>query len=499
MLPYLHSPFQRVHNKSHFREAIIRLCILNQPIKLRHRTGLDRIHDIDIGFHGLVVGMTGPFHHDVRGDAEGEGVDDEGTAARMGADELPLGLDLVGSDVALVGGDANLLIDTSEFAQLLDVAVHRLVGVVRKGLVVLERSILVFLQDGFGDLVQFDGDAVRRLDCRDLDVVALDVAAAEVVDVGVPEAGETTEQENVTDGIQVGQGLGEFQVPDTGNLFLGQVDNLALRHLQGRMEFLIVQVGVVAPVGRPVQEPAEIAQLLFDGGILQANQILLIIILSFSLLFPGSAKLLAVAHIRDEFRQGGFRQVGELDVLLESGQIDTHRLHLLEGSFRPGVLFAAFFQEHIIGLEEIRLFWLAFLLRLRSRSLRDSTVQTGLVPFLNLLLGRNDIVTLEKLEGRFHLLPTIPERGVDLKCGLSSRALIVRFDKLVLFVPGRKVFYLTTGRGNQTEAVERNVLLDLIGSFSLPVGAEFEGDSVLEVHNSFTFEITKCDKSVTNF
>jgi hypothetical protein len=43
------------------------------------------------------------------------------------------------------------------------------------------------------------------------------------------------------------------------------------------------------------------------------------------------------------------------------------------------------------------------------------------------------------------------------------------------------------------------VLLDLIGSFSLPVGAEFEGDSVLEVHNSFTFEITKCDKNVTNF
>ena len=77
--------------------------------------------------------------------------------------------------------------------------------------------------------------------------------------------------------------------------------------------------------------------------------------------------------------------------------------------------------------------------------------------------------------------------------------LIVRFDKLVLFVPGRKVFYLTTGRGNQTEAVERNVLLDLISSFSLPVGAEFEGDSVLEVHNSFTFEITKCDKNVTNF
>ena len=82
--------------------------------------------------------MAGPFHHDVRSDAQGQSVDDEGAAAGVGADEFPLGLDLVGSDVALVGGDANLLIDTSEFAQLLDVAVHRLVGVVRQGLALLD-------------------------------------------------------------------------------------------------------------------------------------------------------------------------------------------------------------------------------------------------------------------------------------------------------------------------------------------------------------------------
>ena len=34
-------------------------------------------------------------------------------------------------------------------------------------------------------------------------MIALDVAAAEIVDVGVPEAGEATEQEDVPDGIQV--------------------------------------------------------------------------------------------------------------------------------------------------------------------------------------------------------------------------------------------------------------------------------------------------------
>ena len=69
--------------------------------------------------------MAGPFHHDVRRDAEGQGVDDEGAATGVGADEFPLGLDLVGADVALVGGDADLFIDASEAAKLLDVTVHR--------------------------------------------------------------------------------------------------------------------------------------------------------------------------------------------------------------------------------------------------------------------------------------------------------------------------------------------------------------------------------------
>ena len=169
--------------------------------------------------------MTGPFHHDVRGDAQGESINDEGAAAGVGADEFPLGLDLVGANVALVGGDADLLIDAGELAQLLNVAVHRLVGIVGQGLAVLEGSVFVFLQDGLGDLVQFDGDAVRRLDGRNLDVVALNVAATKVVDVGVTEAGEAAEQEDVPDRIQVGLGFGKFQVADAGDLVLSAQSN----------------------------------------------------------------------------------------------------------------------------------------------------------------------------------------------------------------------------------------------------------------------------------
>jgi len=90
-------------------------CLLYQPIKLRHRASLDGVNDVNVRFHGLVVGVAGPFHHDVGGDAQGHGVDDEGAAAGVGADEFPLGLDLVGANVALVGGNTDLFIDTGEF------------------------------------------------------------------------------------------------------------------------------------------------------------------------------------------------------------------------------------------------------------------------------------------------------------------------------------------------------------------------------------------------
>ena len=76
----------------------------NQPIKPRHRTRLDGIHDVDIRLHSLVVGVTGPFHDDIGRDAHGEGIDDKGAATGVGADQFPLGLDLVSVDVALVGG-----------------------------------------------------------------------------------------------------------------------------------------------------------------------------------------------------------------------------------------------------------------------------------------------------------------------------------------------------------------------------------------------------------
>lgn len=41
------------------------------------------IHDVDVWLHGLVIAEAGPFHDNAGGDAHGERVYNEGTAAGM--------------------------------------------------------------------------------------------------------------------------------------------------------------------------------------------------------------------------------------------------------------------------------------------------------------------------------------------------------------------------------------------------------------------------------
>ena len=57
-----------------------------QEIHLGHLAGLDAARDIDVGLQCLVVGVAGPFHHDVGRDASGQSLDDECLAAGVGTD-----------------------------------------------------------------------------------------------------------------------------------------------------------------------------------------------------------------------------------------------------------------------------------------------------------------------------------------------------------------------------------------------------------------------------
>ena len=120
---------------------------LIHEIHLGHLAGLDGVDDIDVGLHGVVGGVARPLHDDRRGNAAREGVDDEGAAAGMGADELILLLYFIYALIATVGGDTFFLVDSGNTAQNLDIPVHGLIGVIRENQAILGRDIFVFIQD----------------------------------------------------------------------------------------------------------------------------------------------------------------------------------------------------------------------------------------------------------------------------------------------------------------------------------------------------------------
>ncbi len=55
--------------------------------------------------------MAGPLHYDIRRDAEGEGVDDEGAAAGVGANEFPFRMNFILALIAFVGCDSDFLVN----------------------------------------------------------------------------------------------------------------------------------------------------------------------------------------------------------------------------------------------------------------------------------------------------------------------------------------------------------------------------------------------------
>ena len=108
------------------------------------------------------------------------------------------------------------------------------------------------------------------------------------------EAGETAEQEDVTDRIKVCLGIGQLKVADAAHLFLCKINDFLLGGLQGRLERLISHVRIVTFFGGPVQELAQKAQFLFDGRVLQTSDIIVIILFPVSFLF---ARRQALAYV----------------------------------------------------------------------------------------------------------------------------------------------------------------------------------------------------------
>ena len=179
--------------------------------------------------------MAGPFHHDLRRNTAGEGKADEGTTAGVGAYHLILREGLLYTFPTTVAGTGDGLIEPSQFAEVLQVAVHQLVGQDRQRQVVREGLLLIFLQDLLGETVQLDGQAVVGLHRGDIHHTVLNVGPFEVGHVRITEAGESAEAETVPG---LGKSAGVFY-----HLFVFVAVHVRQRHLGSVLgDFEIIKV-----------------------------------------------------------------------------------------------------------------------------------------------------------------------------------------------------------------------------------------------------------------
>ena len=125
-----------------------------------HGIGLGLLGNLDIGLHGLVVGVAGPLHQHLRRDAAGEGETDEGTPGGMGTYQVALGGSLFHTFPTLVVNLGDGRIEAYQLTEVLQIAVHQLIGQHRQCTVIREVAMLVLLQDLLGELVKIDGKAV---------------------------------------------------------------------------------------------------------------------------------------------------------------------------------------------------------------------------------------------------------------------------------------------------------------------------------------------------
>lgn len=207
--------------------------------------------------------MAGPFHHDLRRDTAGEGEADEGTAAGVGAYHLILREGFLDTLTGTVADPLDGLVESGKLAEVFQVAVHQLVGQHRKRTSIGEVLILIFIKDGFGETVQVDGKAVVGIHRGHIHRISLDVRPLEVGQIGIAERGESAEAEAVPD-------LGNLEAIQVQQFLLRQEDDRLLQNLELGPVGFDGQLPAVALPDGPVQEPAQVVELLLDALLLQA-------------------------------------------------------------------------------------------------------------------------------------------------------------------------------------------------------------------------------------
>ena len=309
-----------------------------------HCVGFGLFGDVDVGAHCLVVGVAGPFHHDLRRDAAGQGEADECPAPGVGADERPFGVGLL---YFLSGAEEHLRdwgVEAAELAKVFEIVVHLLVGDDGEGEAHRVFVVLVLLEYRLGVLAEVDREAVVGLLGGDVDFVVGDVGALEGGHIGVAEAGEGAEAEEVA-GLGEGAGfldgflvfeavhIGELDFGAVGGdvvaielqeLFFGEGDDGLFEDLEFRAVFVDGFFGAVAFADGPVEEPFEVVELLLDGFLLE---------------------VLLDAEEADELVDTIFVEVIVADAFAEGFEVVAEGFPALEGGVGPLVGYAFFSDE----------------------------------------------------------------------------------------------------------------------------------------------------------
>lgn len=229
--------------------------------------------------------MAGPFHHDLRRDAAGEGEADERPAAGVGADERPFRAGLFyflsGTEEYFRDGG----VEATELAEVFEVIVHLLVGYHWQGKAVGIFPIVVLVEDGLGEAVEVYRQAVVGLLGSDVEAVAHYVAAFDLRHIRISERSERAEAEEVAglgqcsgllDGLLIFIAVhilqrnfravrGDFIVVESEEFFFRKEYDGLFEDLElGAVPVYLLLLAVAFADG-PVQEPFKVVELLLDG------------------------------------------------------------------------------------------------------------------------------------------------------------------------------------------------------------------------------------------
>ena len=284
--------------------------------------------------------MPRPAHYDIRGDAEHQGVADEGAACGMGAQHAPLRDERVDAPSIPVLGHPDQAIEAAQPAEFLELLVHGLIR--RHGEHPVARIGLVHVpaEDLLAVVVQLNDEGIASLLGRDADVSVVDIRPGERLHVGIAQGGEGAEAEHVTHRREI-RTAREVEAVHRHQLVPLEEDDRILGLLELRLELDIVAALQEALVVSPGEEPLEETDVLLDGGVTEPR-----------LVGP-------VVHAGAGAQEGDIREetllveVTPLQIRAPLLQVAADVDHLAPGGVRPPVALAALGEEAVEGVDHV--------------------------------------------------------------------------------------------------------------------------------------------------